>query len=227
MKHTIEFDPTSNYDVKNILKFLNKYYPECFNEIGYNKSESSIEVNNLKNSIIDKDKEIEKLTKGKDEIMEFYESVKKQLLEKDSIIKELEEQLNQIKEESLNEKASLEGKVKELENIILELDPSYGQNTEKVYLEPMYDNVLCKTLIYEAPFISDVYANGDVLFYFNSKKGPHRDYIANKDKLNAYCDIEDQVMDANTIITIAPGKGIMSYDRVRISQKAKVKLIKE
>lgn len=190
---------------------------------------------------------IEDLTRERDDYKELYEKTKNQASEKDIKIHELEQRqsdeqqkanqeflqrLNTVKQEKELEIADLHKKINELRKQLSNFIPTIGdgkdseewfmgiQTSDKTKLERSYSD--------DEPFKAIVNADGEASFTFNTEKGPHKDFSQNPYKLEDFCEITEQLDNANHISPVAWGTGRVSDDgTLKVEKKAKVKLVRE
>lgn len=124
----------------------------------------------------------------------------------------------------------LEAEIKKLKEKLSAFVVGYGEEGDNVlkYFKPE-DEKLEETTIQNAAFFIGLSRGEDVFeFQFNEEKAPHNKAIQYKSQiLIPFCDVENEVQDANCIINNHKGSFSIANGVFKIIEKAKISLIKQ
>jgi len=250
------FDPTRDYELKDLFVFLNKYYdyipdnPQKLRSANYgvssDKDRKINELNELlkhnQKDVEGKDKELESLRSKLKEAEGYAKLLDDKIKQKEDRInrlmsenalkeKELQERytesINSIKIEKEQEIAKLSKELDDLRKRLSVYEPSLIGDTGEDKFFVFSKYNLDETLDASAPIIGKVDGEGNAIYQFNVEKGHHKENIMRINELSDFFEIVDRIDEANHIGMGEWGKAKYNNGTMVVIAKAKIKLTRE
>ena len=243
------FDPTRPYEIKDLFDLLHKFYPEIpadpksfYKQNSSADSEKDSKIRELNETIKRHEKENEKNNKKIDSLREKLKEAEelskmasdqnKKLIdenaEKETKLRtEFKTEINKIKEEKEKEIASLNKQIESYVKKLAIYEPTLNGDTGNDKFFRIDKSNLEETFSSDAPFIGKVDVEGNAIFNFNVERGQHKYYAQNVYELENYCEIIENIEGANHIGLGEWGKGKFHDGLLVVTQKAKIKLVRE
>lgn len=250
------FDPTKNWEIKDLFDLLHKFYPEIpADPKSYNKQNPSAdsekdrtirelnelikrhEKENEKNNkeierLREKLKEAEELSKMESDEAEKLSIQNKKLIDENAetenkLRTEFNTEINKIKEEKEKEIASLNRQIESYVKKLAIYEPTLNGETGNDKFFQIDGPNLQETYSSDAEFIGKVDVEGNAIFNFNVEKGQHKHFAQNPFELESYCEIIERIEGANHIGLGEWGRGKFHNGLLVVTTKAKIKLVRE
>lgn len=228
----LSFYPKSEYDLKEAKEFIDVLWDKYHKSYNYSSSTldsktTAIETNNsneieaLKDKISNYDGQIKTLNKEKSDLEDRIKTYIEREAELKKMYEELVDENNKIKSENSRLTASLKDYEK---NTSSEDLVSYRIQDEN-------GKLLSFSLFKTEPFVAKIdYQTAKAEFKFNSEETNQHSYlISNRDILETFCEILNEVESPNFVEHVDWGKGqyLERNKHILITEKAKVNLVKQ
>ena len=226
----LSFNPKSEYDLieaKGYIEVLLEKYQKSYNYSSSTPDSKStaIDTNNseeieaLKDKISSYEEQIETLKKEKSDLEDRIKTYIERKAELEKMYEELVDENNKIKSENSRLTASLK---------------DYEKNTSSEDLVPYCiqdenGKILACSKFKDDPFVAKIdYQTGKAEFKFNSEETKrHSEFISNRDKLETFCEILNEVESPNFVEHADWGQGeyLERNKNIVLTERAKVNLV--
>lgn len=226
----LSFNPKSEYDLieaKGYIEVLLEKYHKSYNYSSSTPDSKStaIDTNNseeieaLKDKISGYEEQIETLKKEKSDLEDRIKTYIERKAELEKMYEELVDENNKIKSENSRLTASLK---------------DYEKNTSSEDLVPYCiqdenGKILACSKFKDDPFVAKIdYQTGKAEFKFNSEETKrHSEFISNRDKLETFCEILNEVESPNFVEHADWGQGeyLERNKNIVLTERAKVNLV--
>lgn len=226
----LSFNPKSEYDLieaKGYIEVLLEKYHKSYNYSSSTPDSKStaIDTNNseeieaLKDKISSYEEQIETLKKEKSDLEDRIKTYIERKAELEKMYEELVDENNKIKSENSRLTASLK---------------DYEKNTSSEDLVPYCiqdenGKILACSKFKDDPFVAKIdYQTGKAEFKFNSEETKrHSEFISNRDKLETFCEILNEVESPNFVEHADWGQGeyLERNKNIVLTERAKVNLV--
>ena len=226
----LSFNPKSEYDLieaKGYIEVLLEKYHKSYNYSSSTPDSKStaIDTNNseeieaLKDKISSYEEQIETLKKEKSDLEDRIKTYIERKAELEKMYEELVDENKKIKSENSRLTASLK---------------DYEKNTSSEDLVPYCiqdenGKILACSKFKDDPFVAKIdYQTGKAEFKFNSEETKrHSEFISNRDKLETFCEILNEVESPNFVEHADWGQGeyLERNKNIVLTERAKVNLV--
>lgn len=226
----LSFNPKSEYDLKEAKEYIDVLWDKYHKSYNYSSSTldsktTAIETNNsneieaLKDKISNYDGQIKTLNKEKSDLEDRIKTNIEREAELEKMYKDLVDENNKIKSENSRLTASLK---------------DYEKNTSSEDLIPYFiqdenGKILACSKFKDDPFVAKIdYQTGKAEFKFNSEETKrHSEFISNRDKLETFCEILNEVESPNFVEHADWGQGeyLERNKNIVLTERAKVNLV--